>query len=265
MAMAACQFEPVIGDRRANLDRVGELAASLPADVALAVFPELCLTGYDLNDIEGMAEPVPGPTSDEAVTLSRNVKTKLVLGLPERDGSELYNTTIVVSPEGVQATYRKQYLWGEEDEVFRPGDQPTVIETQAGRVGILCCYDLNFPEVALAYAHRDCDVLVVPAAWRESFYGDWRLLCRARARDGPCYVIGSNHTGDQRGREHAGHSLIAGPSGEILAEADETSGTVIGEISNEVLCREHEQNPVRETRRAREQTKYDDLDLSESA
>lgn len=249
--LAACQFEPTIGDVDANLAAVRELAGDLEAGVALAVFPELSLTGYDLEVVADLAEPIPGPLTDRAVSIAREVDTSLVVGLPERDGDAVYNATAVVSPAGLEGVYRKQYAWGDERDAFDAGEHPVTVETPAGTVGFLCCYDLNFPEAALEYARRGCDVLAVTAAWRTSFLPDWRLLSRARARDGPCYVVASNHTGDQQGRDHAGHSLVAGPDGTIRAEADEHRGTVTGAVSAADLACERERNPVRETRRER--------------
>ncbi|WIV66394.1 carbon-nitrogen hydrolase family protein [Natrialbaceae archaeon AArc-T1-2] len=249
--VAACQFEPTIGDVDANLAAVRDLAGDLEAGVALAVFPELSLTGYDLEVVADLAEPIPGPLTDRAVSLAREVDTTLVLGLPERVGDAVYNATAVVSPDGLEGVYRKQYAWGDERDVFDAGEGPVTVETSAGTIGLLCCYDLNFPEAALEYARRGCDVLAVTAAWRTSFLADWRLFSRTRARDGPCYVVASNHTGDQQGRDHAGHSLVAGPDGTVRAEADERQGVVTAAVPADDLECERERNPVRETRRAR--------------
>lgn len=246
--LAACQFEPVIGDTDANLDRIQVLASALPSEVSLAIFPELCLTGYDLERVDRLAVPIPGRWTDRVQALATDTEMRIVLGLPERGNAGCYNSTVIVSRSGVEAVYRKQYLWGEETDVFEPGDRPVVVETDVGTAGVLCCYDLNFPEVALDYYRRGCDILLVPAAWRTSFLRDWRLLCRSRARDGPSYVVGANHVGDQRGRKHAGHSLIAGPSGEIVSEADTTHGAVTAALSTAALARERKRNPVRETR-----------------
>ncbi|WP_290819409.1 carbon-nitrogen hydrolase family protein, partial [Halovivax sp.] len=116
--VAACQFEPEPGDVDANVETVRELGGALADDVSLAVFPELCLTGYDLDAVPDVAEPVPGASTDRAVELADELDVTLVLGLPERDGDAVYNATVLVSPDGVEAIYRKQYPWGEEEHVF---------------------------------------------------------------------------------------------------------------------------------------------------
>ncbi|QZP39567.1 carbon-nitrogen hydrolase family protein [Halobaculum magnesiiphilum] len=244
--VAACQFEPVVDSLDANYDRIETLTEQVNAD--LAVFPELCVTGYDLSVARKRATPVPGELTSPLIDIASRTDTELVVGLPERDGDALYNVFVLVDGSGVQATYRKRYPWGDEPSVFDTGTGPVVADTSVGRIGFLLCYDLNFPELALEYAERDCDVLAVGAAWRTSFRGDWRLLLRSRALDGPCYTIGANHVGDQRGREHAGESLVAGPKGEVLVETGTASDAAVTTVDSSELDAAMERNPVRETR-----------------
>jgi predicted amidohydrolase len=246
--VAACQFEPAVGDPRRNVDRIADLVDDLDGAVRLAVFPELCVTGYDLDAARELAAPVPGSLTDPLVDVAEEYDVQLVVGLPERDGSDLYNDLVLVTPGGVRERYRKRYRWGTERDVFDRGDGPVAAETAVGRAGLAICYDLNFPEVALAYASRDCDLLAVSAAWRTEFREDWELLLRARALDGPTYAVGSNHTGAQRGRDHAGTSLVAGPDGKVLSNAGADPGSVTAAVDQSALEAARDRNPVRETR-----------------
>lgn len=252
-ALAACQFEPVVGDLATNYDRMDDVARRLDDDVELAVFPELCVTGYDLDVAAERATTVPGESTDRLVAMADRHDVHVVAGVPERSDGAVYNSLVLVDGDGVQATYRKQYLWGDETTTFEAGTGPVVAETPVGTVGMLVCYDLNFPEAAVDYARRDWDVLAVSAAWRADFVDDWRLLLRARALDGTCYVVGSNHVGDQRGREHAGTSLVAGPQGDCLAVADDAStgdgDAAVAAVTDEALRTARERNPVLEARR----------------
>ncbi|WP_265110699.1 carbon-nitrogen hydrolase family protein [Halosolutus halophilus] len=251
-AVAACQFEPTVGDVDANVERIEQLLGSLPDSVELAVFPELCVTGYDVDVAEVHAAEIPGRLTDRLIEVADSHGTTLVVGLPERDGNALYNDLVCVTGDGVTATYRKQYLWGDEADRFATGSAPVTVETTVGTVGFVLCYDLNFPEVTLAYGRAECDLLAVSAAWRESYRSDWRLLCRARGFDGTCYVVGANHAGDQRGRVHAGGSLVAGPEGDILVETGDGKTTVAASFDRGRIATARERNPVLETRRARE-------------
>lgn len=244
--VAACQFEPAIGGIDSNIESIEELAHTLPDTTALAVFPELCVTGYDLDIIPTHQTPVPGPITERLSHIARATGTDLVVGLPETDGGTRYNALVYVSDDGVEATYRKRKLWGDEAETFESGWEPVTVDTPVGTVGLLLCYDLNFPELSLAYA-SECDLLTVSAAWRQSFERDWRLLCRARAFDQTCYVVGSNHVGTQSGRQHAGESCIVGPCGDIVAKPT-TERAVSATISAEALAKARRRNPVRVSR-----------------
>lgn len=259
--IAACQFEPTVGDVEANLEYIRKTAHGLPAPVTFAVFPELCVTGYDLDIVPSTNISVPGPVTDSLAGIARDTHTDLVVGLPEAAGEDsediegaediggAYNSLVYVSSAGVAGTYRKRRLWGNEAEQFSAGTTPLTIDTPAGRTGFLLCYDLNFPELALEYAKNECDLIVVSAAWRQSFERDWRLLCRARALDQGCYVVASNHGGSQSGRQHAGESLIASPNGDIVAKTSDGSPTASSGVSREALEIARRRNPVRTTRR----------------
>ncbi len=247
-SVAACQFEPAVGKPGRNVDQIAALVDTLDESVRLAVLPELCVTGYDLDAARELADAVPGPLTDPLVDVAADYDVQLVVGLPERDGDDLYNDLVLVTPEGVRERYRKRYRWGAERDVFDRGAGPGAAETAVGRAGLAICYDLNFPEVALAYASRNCDLLAVSAAWRTEFRDDWELLLRARALDGPTYAVGSNHVGAQRGREHAGTSLVAGPDGQVLSKAGTDSGSVTAAVDESALEAARDRNPVCETR-----------------
>ncbi|GKZ14561.1 carbon-nitrogen hydrolase family protein [Haladaptatus sp. T7] len=246
--VATCQFEPSLGETAANIESIAELASGLPETVEFAVFPELCVTGYDLTDVSTVATPVPGPITDRLSAVARDSGVALVVGLPEADEKSVYNSLVYVDEHGVVATYRKRRLWGAEADHFAAGTGPVTVETPVGTLGLLLCYDLNFPELALEYGREGCDLLAVSAAWRQSFERDWRLLCRARALDGPCYVVGSNHVGTQAGRRHAGDSCIAGPRGDIVAKTTDGNGVASATVSLRTLSEARRKNPVRESR-----------------
>lgn len=244
--IAACQFEPTLGNLETNYEQIHSLAEQADAD--LAVFPELCVTGYDLTTVRDHAVTVPGDLTDPLVSIAACTDTELIVGLPERHDDTVYNAFVLIDDDGVQSIYRKSHPWGDESTAFGTGAGPVVAETSVGRVGFLLCYDLNFPELALAYADAGCDVLAVGSAWRRSFEHDWRLLCRSRALDGTCYMVGSNHVGSQSGRHHAGGSLIAGPRGNVITQADDGAEAVTTSVSDKDLTDARRKNPVRAAR-----------------
>lgn len=246
--IAAVQFEPTPGAIESNLDAFEDHLGTLPDTVDLAVFPEMSVTGYDLTVAADQAEQIPGGLTDQLVDLAAAHDTHIAVGLPERVQGALYNDQVYVSGSGVEARYRKRKLWGEESEVFDESHDSVVVETDFGTVGLLICYDLNFPELALEYADRAVDLLVVSAAWRTGFLDDWELLLRARALDTTSYVVGSNHTGDQNGREHAGNSMVVAPDGTVLERAGSEPDTVVAEMAEDTIEKARERNPVLEDR-----------------
>lgn len=252
--VAVCEFEPAVGEPSTNEETMADLAAACPPATEVAVFPELCLTGYDLDAARERAVEIPGPATRRLADLAAESGVDLVVGAPERADGQLYNSLCYVSADGVEATYRKRRPWGDESDVFATGSEATTVETPLGRAGFLLCYDLNFPELAADYSAADCDLLLVSAAWRQSFADDWRLLARARALDATCYVAASNHRGDQSGREHAGESLVAGPRGDALAATTDGRRVASAPVTAAALDAGRKRNPVRATRRDRDDT-----------
>lgn len=242
-----CQFEPIVGDVAANIDTIANFCADThPADVT--VFPELCVSGYDVEVAASVAEPIPGPITDQLVGIAERTNQTMLVGLPEQSEGEKYNSVVVVDKGGVQATYRKQHRWGAEQEQFEPGTAPVTVETPVGRLGLLVGYDLNFPEQAVAYADAGCDVLVTIAAWQSAYGGDWDLLLRTRALETPAYMVGCNHVGKQGDRTHSGQSLISDPHGHVVVEAGHGPESVSAAIDKELLGTARNYNPVQRTR-----------------
>lgn len=247
--IASCQFEPETGAVDRNIETIREIAGQTPDETALAVFPELAVTGYDLQAAVDSAQPVPGALTDRLVDIAAAAGTWLVVGLAERVDETVYNDLVCVSPQGVEASYRKRYPWGDEAAVFGTGGEPVTVETPVGTVGFLLCYDLNFPEAALGYVREEVDILAVSAAWRASYRADWELLLRARALDGTCYAVGVNHAGEQHGRTHEGGSLVAGPNGTMLDRVGDGRAVADVAFDESVLGAARERNPVLRTRR----------------
>ncbi|WP_219418522.1 nitrilase-related carbon-nitrogen hydrolase [Pseudonocardia nigra] len=170
MTRVVCrQLAPVLGDleanRQASADAVRDAVA---AGAEIVVLPELVTSGYVFADrAEAAAAAItPGHPlfADWAAAAGRAV---VVGGFCERGGDGgLYNSAAVVDAGGVRAVYRKTHLWDREKLVFDQGDdRPPVVDTAAGRLGVLICYDLEFPESTRDLAVRGADLLVAPVNW----------------------------------------------------------------------------------------------------
>jgi predicted amidohydrolase len=225
MNVAVVQMRPEPLDPEQNLRRIdGWMARAADAGARLAVFPECALTGYFLTrpEAERVAETASGPRSRALQTACARYRLIAAVGTIERaeDGS-LYNAALLVGPEGLLAVYRKTHLLclGVDRFLSRGPQPPRVVPTDQGRLGLLICYDLRFPEPMRALALDGAQVILLPTAWPASavFYPDF--LVRARALENGVYLAAANRAGEERGQPFLGRSLIVGPDGEVLAEA----------------------------------------------
>jgi predicted amidohydrolase len=161
----AVQMTPDEGAPDANLDRIAAIAAEHPG-VDVLVFPELIVTGRVGDD--GMAgrfaEPLPGSSTERLRAIAARHDTFVVAGLVERDERRLYNSAIVVGPEGIVGVYRKLHLTEEDRRWATPGDLglPT-FDLPVGRIGLLIGYDAVFPEAARSLAIAGADLIACPS------------------------------------------------------------------------------------------------------
>ena len=134
----------------------------------------------------------------------------------------MHNTTFLVEPDGgLSLTYRKIHLFGHESaeaELLVPGDEPRCVDTSWGRVGVMTCYDLRFPELARDLMNRGAEMIMVVSAWPAARIEQWRILLRARAVENQAWVFAANGAGDDAGVQLGGHSAIVAPDGTVVAE-----------------------------------------------
>jgi len=221
-------------DKMANLETADRLVRqAVDGGASLVVLPELFSFLGRHEAIAGNAEPVPGPTTETMAELARGCRVTLLAGsIAERTGDgRVFNTSVIFTPEGdVAGRYRKIHLFDvtledgpqvTESRWISPGEEVSVVDTAAGRVGQTICYDLRFPELYRRLAEAKADVLVVPSAFTaRTGRAHWEPLLRARAIENQAFVIAPDQFGEQvPGLPLHGHSLIVDPWGEILAEA----------------------------------------------
>jgi predicted amidohydrolase len=160
----------VVGDLHANAAAIdAALVEAMGAGIRLLVLPELATSGYYLTPDEARACAFGVDSAHFARWASMLPPDGvLVTGFVERDGEVLYNSAAVITATGVAAVYRKTHLWDAEADLFRPGDlAPPIVDTPAGRLGLLICYDLEFPEMPRRLALAGADLIVVPTNWPE--------------------------------------------------------------------------------------------------
>ncbi|MCQ0021922.1 carbon-nitrogen hydrolase family protein [Streptomyces somaliensis DSM 40738] len=251
---ALLQSSGQLGDAAANLRALdGAAARAAAAGAGLLVAPELFLTGYAVGaDVARLAEPADGPSAREAAGIAARHGLALAYGYPERDGERVYNSARLVGPDGtLLANYRKTHLYGDfEREWFVPGDRPVVQAEVAGvRVGLMICYDVEFPENVRAHALAGTDLLLVPTALMHPAQIVAESVVPVRAFENQLYIAYANRTGPEGEFEFVGLSALTGPDGTARARAGRGEELVVGDADPELLRRSRDENPYLRDRR----------------
>jgi len=232
MKVALIQMDIVLGDVAANRAKARMLLEqAIQGGAKLLVLPELWTTGYQLADIQQLAETESGETLAMLRQLAQRQGVEIISGsIAEQRAGKVYNTAYAIDRTGeIVAKYSKIHLIGlmAEDKFITPGNDRVVFDLSFGRGGLIICYDLRFGELPRALALDGCQALFVPAEWPAVRGEHWRALNIARAIENQMYVIAVNRVGRDRDNEFFGHSLIVDPWGEVLAEGAATEEQVI--------------------------------------
>jgi predicted amidohydrolase len=226
--VACHQLAPVVGELERNRERaLAAIDVTAAAGARVVVLPELVSSGYvfrDADEARALAEPADG--SMIAGWAERAAAHGLVVagGFAElgTDG-RLYNSAALVDPSGLRAVYRKAHLWDREPDFFTPGDQPpSVLDTPHGRIGLIVCYDLEFPEWVGSAALRGAELLCVPTNWPREPRPDGErpmevMRAMVAASTNRMAVAVCDRCGTERGVEWVAGTAVAGPDGWLLA------------------------------------------------
>jgi len=235
MRLGIVQFNPEFGEVEENIRRALALAGAVEADVY--VLPELFSTGYqfiDRAEAASYAEELPGgpttdalgPTTGALERFCRGRGCYVAGGIVEKAGGKLYNSAVLVGPDGFVARYRKSHLFDREKELYDVNDEDMfrVYDTGFAKVGLMICFDWIYPETARILAVRGAQVILHMANLVLPY-------CQAatvtRAIENRVFVAVANRTGTENRLpgetlEFTGASVIVNPKGEYLLRAGET-------------------------------------------
>ena len=226
---AAAQFIPVSGEPEANLRKMEKLCdMAAEAGASLLVLPELALTGYYLkaDALRALAVPAEGSWSAPLREKAKELHLLIAAGYPElaaaayqepAPAASMYNSCLLIGTEGETiGNARKRYLWGREKRLFLPGASFDVFETELGKLSVLLCYDMEYPEPARIAALKGADMILCPAAWSRKAAHRWRVETAANALFNLVYVAGANFLDENC----CGNARIVGPDGKVIAEGD---------------------------------------------
>jgi predicted amidohydrolase len=202
----------------------------------LILLPELWPTGYFAFDrYRADAERLDGPLVSALARKAKELRTHIFAGsLVETDGERLYNTAILLGPDGgLLASYRKIHLFGfqsDERKLLTAGDRVVVVDTPWGRTGLSTCYDLRFPELYRRMVDQGAQVFLVTAAWPRQRTEAWNLFNRARAHENLAFLLSCNCGGQLGSAAFAGCSTIVDPLGVVVAQAGTDEQLLTAEI-----------------------------------
>ncbi len=236
------QLDPVVGDLEANRElALGAIQEAIELRAEIVVLPELTTSGYMFESAEEAASLAIAPDHEIIREWERAAACYGVIiaaGFAERgaDGNT-YNSAAIVDPSGLRAIYRKLHLWDREKLWFMPGDAPPpVLETALGKLSVIVCYDLEFPELTRMVALAGTQLLLVPTNWPLMHRPDRErpgevVIAQATARGNLMAVACADRTGIEREQPWTGCSTIIGADGWVAAEKTGADALTVGPIA----------------------------------
>ena len=209
------------GDLPFNTRRVLDAIATSAGRTDLLVFPETCLQGFPTPaNIAQLAIPVQGEVIDSVRAATRASGVSVAIGFAEIDDGRFFNTAVLIDASGqILLRYRKIHLYRSDDGVFEPGEAYPVCTWQGIQVGLLICFDIEFPEAARELARKGVELIVLPDGNMDFSADVHRLMIPVRALENQLFVVMANRVGAGDRYNFAGESQAADPFGACLAIA----------------------------------------------
>ncbi len=234
MKVAVYQGEGVPGAPDENIEIMREaVAEAATAGAELIVFPELFLTGYNIpGEVESLAEGEGTRATKRMIDLAQNYAIAILYGYVEKEGEDCYNSARLILRDGsTLLNHRKCQPYGDyEKGAFQKGDSFEVADFTGFKVGILICYEVEFPETARQLARSGANLILVSSATSAQDRIVPQLLAPARAAENQVFLVFANRCGSEGGLSYSGKSRIFGPSGETLAALEGEEGLIIADL-----------------------------------
>jgi len=245
--IALAQISCKVGDKAYNIRKMATYITEAKKQKAnLIIFPELSLTGYTTRDrTYELAETTTGPSTQKIETLAKQNDIHVIYGMIEKSPEAkavLHNTAVLTTPKGTLGRYRKMYLPThsvfEEKRYFRQGYESVVLDTSIGKIGLIICYDIFFPETARLLRLKGAELIVCISASPSVRRGFFETLTTARAMENTAYLAYVNLVGIEDGLQFWGGSRLIAPSGKIVTQAKyDEEDLVFGTIDYADLAR----------------------------
>ena len=237
--ISALQMQTAGADVDANLSRIERaVEQAAEAGATLLVTPELGVTSYGGGaKLHDLAEPADGPIVGRLSEMSRRTGIAIVAGFVEKADGTIYNSAVYTDGVETPAIYRKACLYGDyERELFTPAPPETCLFRHRGMtLGMLICYDVEFPENVRRLAVAGAELIVVPTATPAGASGTFiaEKMVPVRAVENQIFVAYVNNVGRDGDFTYAGRSIIAAPDGSALASAGLAEEFLTADITQE--------------------------------
>ncbi|PYZ93449.1 nitrilase [Salipaludibacillus keqinensis] len=230
LKVAGIQMNSTLHEKQKNRKKAINLIKQAAKNGAKIIcLPELSMTGYHVNkeSIPELAEHTDGETVQVFRDLASQLSVVLIVPFLELDSKNTNNyiSAAIIDTDGALCgIHRKSMLWGDEKQMFTPGDKTyQVYETSLCKIGVLICYDIEFPEPARSLAVKGAELLFVPSVWSVPAVSRWDIQLPARALDNSLFVFGVNAAGEHT----CGKSKLVSAEGEVMIECNGNSEEII--------------------------------------
>lgn len=237
-----------------NKQKVGETLALIAehcTNTDLVVYPEMTLTGFTMESQKVKEDELSSETITFFKEQAKKYKVSIAFGVVLSKGEKATNNLVVVSEQGVLATYAKihPFSYAGEDNYYQAGDELKKLTIGGATIGLTICYDLRFPELYQAYS-KDCSVILNIANWPERRVSHWRALNKARAIENQVFMIAVNRIGtDGKGLQYVFSSNIVSPYGEELKGTSLSEEVVVYDLNLEEVAQYRAEFPVKNDRK----------------
>jgi len=227
MEISLVQFAPKLCDSNANIASIKQMVKD--CESSFFVLPELANSGYRFKKFEMAYEASETINNsaflDEITELANSKNAYFVTGFCERDGLKLYNSSVLIGPQGIIGLYRKLHLFLNEKSIFTPGDKGLpVFDTPVGKIGMLICFDWMFPEAWRKLALDGAQLIAHPSnlvlPYCQSVVPSYSLVNR-------CYIATANRIGTEQELTFTGQSVLTDPNGSILLKGQTDKNQVL--------------------------------------
>ncbi|MCJ7697491.1 MAG: carbon-nitrogen hydrolase family protein [Thermoplasmata archaeon] len=225
MKLALISARPTIANKTKNIQIMENYINKIKADIY--IFGEYFLSGDRCKDeFRDLAEPLNGPSIQFLKKIAKNKQCYIVFGMPTKDDKVdglIYNASVLIHPNGTVDAYKKWFLPTagpfEEKIFFDQGEELPVFNTTFGKIGLLICYDLNFPELAKALTLQGADLLICISASPTTTRKYFETLLPARALENTVFVAYVNLAGNQEDLIYWAGSQVYDPLGNLIIKA----------------------------------------------